>query len=97
MEVAQASLANGLPHTASPRVSVATGREPRDDLGQLMLLLEGGTERLCGAFLDVARRAYYAPETTSPLSGLMRSMRVGSSAAASAASELNWFTQLSTS
>ncbi len=86
MEVAQASLANGLPHTASPRVSVATGREPRDDLGQLMLLLEGGTERLCGAFLDVARRAYYAPETTSPISGLMRSMRVGSSAAASAAS-----------
>ncbi len=86
MEVAQASLANGLPHTASPRVSVATGREPRDDLGQLVLLLEGGTKRLCCAFLDVARRAYYAPETTSPISGLMRSMRVGSSAAASAAS-----------
>ena len=85
LKVAQASLANGLPRTASPRLSVAGGREPRDALGQVILLLEGGTEQLCGAFLDTARRAYYAPETTSPISGLMRSMRVGSSAAANAA------------
>ena len=86
MEVAQASLADGLPRNTSPRVSVEAAPSDRDDIGSLFLLLEGGTERLCGAFAEVAVRAYFSAETGSPISGLMRSMRVGSSAVAREAS-----------
>ncbi len=82
MEVAQASLADSLPRSSSARVSVETSPPDREDIGSLFLLLEGGTEHLCRAFADVAVRAYFSPETGSPISGLMRSMRVGSSAVA---------------
>lgn len=86
MDVAQASLADGLPRSSSARISVETSPPDREDIGSLFLLLEGGTERLCKAFADVAVRAYFSPETGSPISGLMRSMRVGSSAVAREAS-----------
>lgn len=86
MDVAQASLADGLPRSSSARISVETSPPDREDIGSLFLLLEGGTERLCRAFADVAVRAYFSPETGSPISGLMRSMRVGSSAVAREAS-----------
>ncbi len=86
MEVAQASLADGLPRSSSARVSIESRPPDRDDIGSLFLLLEGGTERLCRAFANVAVRAYFSQETGSPISGLMRSMRVGSSAVAREAS-----------
>ncbi len=86
MEVAQAGLADGLPQTTGPRVTIEPAPPDRDDIGSLFLLLEGGTERLCRAFSEVAVRAYFSLEVRSPISGLMRCMRVGSSAVARGAS-----------
>ena len=86
MEVAQASIADGLPQNSSPRVHVVGRSDNREDIGSLFLLLEGGTDHLCDAFAVAAIQAYFAAETGSPISGLMRGMRVGSNAVAREAS-----------
>lgn len=86
LEVAQASIADGLPQNSSLRIHLVDRKNDREDLGSLFLLLEGGTDRLCEAFAKAAIQAYFAAETGSPISGLMRGMRVGSNAVAREAS-----------
>lgn len=85
MVIAQASFASGQPRQRSAKIRIAPAPPAREGLGNLYLVLEGGNERLCANFIDVAVRSYFSSETNNAISGLMRSMRVGSSAAANAA------------
>ncbi len=83
--MAQASYYGSQPRRASSRISVTKAPSSRRTLGDLYLVLEGGNERLCSSFVEAAVAAYYAPATSSAISGLMACMRAGSNAAASAA------------
>ncbi|MDP6182238.1 MAG: hypothetical protein QF609_00320, partial [Gammaproteobacteria bacterium] len=85
MEFAQASYVHSQSKLASSRIRIAEAPPSRSSLGDLYLVLEGGNERLCSSFTDAAVRAYYSNDTASAISGLMRCMRAGSSAAAAAA------------
>jgi len=85
LHIAQASIAENTPRLESPRISSITSHSLQDSLGHFHLVLEGGNLRLCQEFIRVASTAYYAPETRDPIAGLMRAMRMGSSAAANVA------------
>ena len=85
VDTGQASLVGGTPRHDSPRIQVVRAPVAQAALGDLYVVVQGGTDRQGRAFVNAARSAYYAAEVDDIASALVNGMRQASYSVAVAA------------
>ena len=75
VDVGLASLVGNTPRPTSTRMRVQSAPQTHPNLGDLFLVMQGGTDKLCSAFSDALVSTYYSSETSSIVNGLMNGMQ----------------------
>ena len=75
IDVGLASLVGNTPRPTSTRMRVQSAPQTHPNLGDLFLVMQGGTDKLCAAFSDALVSTYYSSETSSIANGLMNGMK----------------------
>lgn len=78
VDTGQASLRGGTPRHDSPRIQVARAPTAQAALGDLYVVVQGGTDRQGRAFVSAATTTYYAGESDDIAAALVSSMRQAS-------------------
>ena len=75
VDVGLASLCDGVPRHSSARLLTKRAPQAQSDLGDLYLVMQGGSDHLCTTFSDALVSSYFSDGTTNIINGLFYGVR----------------------